>query len=237
MRHIFFAELDSDRVLLTGDEGHHAADVLRIRVGEEIDISNNRGSTARVVVTKVAKGELEGTIQERGTAVEASPRVVVAQALIKANSMSEAIDLMTQTGVCEVVPWRAERSVINGEVGGVKIERWRAAARAAAKQSRRPMIPEVHEVATTTDLIARFREFSVVCVLHEEAISGLAEIDWTRHSSVLLIVGPEGGVSAAELDRLTQAGATPIRIGATVLRSMAAGAIGVASVLAQTAWQ
>jgi 16S rRNA (uracil1498-N3)-methyltransferase len=239
MRSLFFGDISSGKVKLAGEEGHHAADVLRVRVGEEIDVSDNAGQYARVLVTQVSKSEVVGEIQERFSIHNTSPRITVAQALIKGSGMSESVDLMTQVGVHEIAPWHAERSVAHWEEqrAAKSIERLRFVARTAAKQSRNPLVLRVDEVISTDKLIATFPNFPAVVVLHEEATTPLASFDIKSIDSLLMVVGPEGGISPREIDQMVNAGATLVRLGTSVIRSIHAGAIGASVVFGNSSWR
>jgi 16S rRNA (uracil1498-N3)-methyltransferase len=239
MRSLFFGDISSDVVHLTGDEGHHAADVLRVVVGEEIDVSDNTGQCARVMVTEVFKGNVVGEIKERLAVKSAYPAITIAQALVKGSGMSEAVDLMTQVGVSNILPWQAERSIAQWPTdrAAKALERLRVAARTAAKQSRNPLVPHIGEAISTSKLIATFPDYSKVVVLHEEASSPLASIEVESLDSLLLVVGPEGGISPGEIDEMVEAGATAVRLGASVIRSIHAGAIGASVVLGNSSWR
>lgn len=239
MRSLFFSEFAGDRVLLEGVEGHHAANVLRVRIGEEIDVSDNRGGCAVVRIDEVGSGRVAGSVIERRVVEVRPPRIVVAQALIKGEAMTTAVDLMTQVGVTTIIPWEAERSIVrwSGEKALKGVERLRSAAMAAAKQSRNPLIPTVDEVHTAPELTERLASFGAVFLLHEEADLPMSGMQMAGHESVLMIVGPEGGLAPVEIASFSAAGAFTVRLGPTVLRSAHAGAIAAAALLAGTAWR
>jgi 16S rRNA (uracil1498-N3)-methyltransferase len=130
-----------------------------------------------------------------------------------------------------VVPWAAARCVTRwqGERGARSLGKWRTAAREAAKQSRRSWFPEVAELATTSAVVTRLAAAASAAVLHEEAtvpLSGLA-VAPGQDVDVVLVVGPEGGVTPEELTTFAEAGATAYRLGDTVLRTSTAGAAAV----------
>jgi 16S rRNA (uracil1498-N3)-methyltransferase len=239
MRSLFFGDISSDVVKLTGDEGHHAADVLRVGVGEEIDVSDNTGQCARVMVTEVFKGIVVGEIKERFVIKSASPSITIAQALVKGSGMSEAVDLMTQVGVNTILPWHSERSIAQwtNERAAKSLERLRGVALAAAKQSRSPLLPRIDKVISTSELIASFPSYSAVFVLHEEASSPLASVDADKLDSVLMVVGPEGGISPSEVEAMVNGGASLVRLGTSVIRSINAGAVGATVVLGNSSWR
>ncbi len=161
-----------------------------------------------------------------------SPRLVLVQALPKGDRGELAVELATEVGVDEVVPWVAARCVMQwkGERGERARERWQATAREAAKQSRRSWVPDVAPLHTTRQVAERATGGAVL-VLHEAARTPLTGVDLPAHGDVLLVVGPEGGLTEDELALL---GGTAVRLGPTVLRTSTAGAAAVAVLSART---
>jgi len=157
------------------------------------------------------------------------PRLVVAQGLAKGDSGELAVQMMTEAGVDEIVPWSAARSIVRwrGERGARALDRWVATAREAAKQARRAWLPEVSPPVTTGALARR-----ATFVLHEEAEAALSTVDLSDggagRDQIVLVVGPEGGIAREELDCFTAAGAVPVRLGDTVLRTSTAGVAALA---------
>jgi 16S rRNA (uracil1498-N3)-methyltransferase len=214
-----------DGLVLDGAEGHHAADVARLRPGEGLLLGDGRGSTASAVVTAAGKGRLEVSIVERWYADRPHPRLVVAQALAKGDRGELAVQLMTEAGVDEIVPWSAARSVVQwrAERGARALDRWLATARESAKQARRRWLPLVSVPATTEALAPR-----ATFVLHEDATVPLSIVELPDRDELVLVVGPEGGITPDELDAFTGAGAVPVRLGYTVLRTSTAGVAALA---------
>lgn len=213
-----------------GDEGFHAATVRRTRPGEELDLGDGAGTVAHCVVEDVAKGRLTARVQERGYVERPAPTVTVVQALPKSERAELAVELATEAGADAVVAWQAARCVARWE-GAAKIDkglrRWAAVARSAARQSRRPHIPTVDGVVSTAELVDRVRSgrHGTVLVLHESATRPLSDVPLSGTAAVTLIVGPEGGVTDAELAALADAGAVIVRLGPTVLRTSTAAAV------------
>jgi 16S rRNA (uracil1498-N3)-methyltransferase len=231
--------------MLAGSEGHHAATVRRLRVGERVDIADGVGSVAECVVMCVRRGELDCQVLRHRTEPAPSPRLVVVQALAKADRGERAVEMLTEVGVDEVVPWAAERSVVrwDGERGGRARLRWCTAAVEAAKQSRRMHWPTVAELASTEDVVARLAATGLAIVLHEHATRPLGELLRTRRDEasdqtsgqsgeIVLVVGPEGSLADAELGAFAAVGARSARLGPTVLRTSTAGVVAAAVVLA-----
>ncbi|CRK51669.1 Ribosomal RNA small subunit methyltransferase E [Rhodococcus sp. RD6.2] len=217
--------------VLDGKEGRHAATVRRIRVGEHLVLADGRGGIARAEVVEVGKDRLDLTVTARDELPAASPTVTVVQALPKAERSELAVELATEAGIDEIVPWQSSRCVAKWEgpkaVKGVA--RWQAVAVAAAKQSRRPYIPQVADLHRTGQVLARVREVvaagGVVLVLHEAATAELAALELRTVPEIVLVVGPEGGLADDEVAALTEAGAHAVRLGPTVLRTSTAAAV------------
>jgi 16S rRNA (uracil1498-N3)-methyltransferase len=139
--------------------------------------------------------------------------------------------LATEVGADAFVAWQAARCVARWDGGRAEkgLRRWRAVARAASRQSRRPHIPWVSGVMTTGDLVAEVREAvaagTTVLALHESATEPMAKLALTQAFSLMLVVGPEGGIADDEIAALAQAGASVVRLGPTVLRTSTAAAV------------
>jgi 16S rRNA (uracil1498-N3)-methyltransferase len=237
-RAVFLAEdVSGDRVVLTGPEGRHAATVKRLRVGEGVDVVDGRGTRAGCTVTAVGKDTVELSVDGRTTEPPPAPRLVLVQALAKGDRGELAVELATEVGVDAVVPWSAARSVVrwDGERGSKALGRWRSTAREAGKQSRRARLPEVTEPLTTAQVAELVRTAARAFVLHEDATDPLAAQAVPAEGDVLLVVGPEGGITPEELAAFTSAGALTVRLGTTVLRTSTAGAAAAAVVSARTA--
>lgn len=226
-----------DLVTLAGEEGHHAAAVRRIRIGETVVLTDGNGRGIRGEVVAVDKRSLDVRVDELLRAPRPPVRWVVAQALAKGGHDDQAIDMMTQAGVAEVVPWQSARAIVRwtGDRAAKGVEKWRRTVREAAKQSRRLWVPAVHDVVDTAGLAMLVASVDAAYVLHESADRWLAGLDLPRAGSVLLVVGPEGGIAAEELDVLVAAGAVPVLVNDGVLRSSSAGIVGLAQAQALVA--
>jgi 16S rRNA (uracil1498-N3)-methyltransferase len=210
---------------LDGPEGHHAATVQRIRVGEALILADGRGGTAFGEVTVVGRGSVDVAIRERVVRPAADPRIVVVQGIAKGDRGELAVQAMTETGVDEIVPWAASRSVAQwrGDRGFKARDKWAATAREAAKQARRSWLPTVagEPDCSTKQVAARLAGAAAAFVLHEEATERLTTVPLPESGEIVLVVGPEGGISDAELSAF--ADATPVRLGDAVLRTSTAG--------------
>lgn len=218
-------------LLLAGDEGRHAARVKRLRAGEELLVSDGRGALLDCTVATVAGDALRLDVRSRRTVPAAMPRLVVVQALPKGERAELAVETMTELGVDEIVPWAAARSVAQwkGARGQKALERWRRTAREAAKQSRRPWIPGVHPPVTTPEATALLADATAALVLHEEATAGLGALKLPDRGRIVVVVGPEGGISPEELAAFAAAGGRPVRLGDAVLRTSTAGPAALAA--------
>jgi 16S rRNA (uracil1498-N3)-methyltransferase len=234
---------------LAGPEGRHAATVRRLRAGERLDVTDGRGSVAECVVARARRDELDCRVLRRRTEPAPAPRLVVVQALPKGDRGERAVEMLTEVGVDEIVPWAAARSVVRweGERGDRSRLRWCSTAVEAAKQARRAHWPAVAELATTADVAARLSGAGLPVVLHERAACPVRELlgvrpggtredgrgDAAALADVVLVVGPEGGVADEELAAFAAAGARTARLGPTVLRTSTAGVVAAAVVLAE----
>jgi 16S rRNA (uracil1498-N3)-methyltransferase len=215
---------------LAGDEGRHAAVVRRIRPGETIMIGNGRGHGVRGVVVDVGAANLIVEVTNHLTPPPEPRCFVAAQALAKGDRSELAVEMMTEMGVHEIVPWRAARSIVrwSPERTARSLARWRSTVREAAKQSRRLVVPQISEPVTTQQLAHRAASVDLALTLHNEGAASLAEVDLPATGTVLIIIGPEGGIAAEELSELTQAGAQPVSISDGVLRTSTAGVVALA---------
>lgn len=227
--------LDDRTVVLSGREGHHAADVRRLRPGERVDVSDGAGRRLGCRVVSVARGEVRLDVVSRTIEPPPEPRVEVAQALIKQEAAERALAAMTEVGVDAVLPWTASRSVVTWDDERVErgVRRWRAAVTEAAKQSRRAWVPEVSTPVGTDELASRVRQADLALLLDADADRSLASVG-VGAAGILLVVGPEGGVNEQETAALTQAGALPVHLGPTVLRSATAATVAAAVLLSRT---
>ncbi|OBI98040.1 16S rRNA (uracil(1498)-N(3))-methyltransferase [Mycobacterium asiaticum] len=226
---------------VAGDEGFHAATVRRIRVGEELVLGDGAGELARCEVEHSGRDGLRARVLQRWHVPAAQPPVTIVQALPKAERSELAIESATEAGADAFVAWQASRCVARWDGARVDkgLRRWRAVARAAARQSRRAHIPAVDGVVSTAALVTRVgaevADGGAVVVLHESATERIADYALAQANSVTLVVGPEGGVTPDELAALTDAGAAAIRLGPTVLRTSTAAAVALGALGVLTA--
>lgn len=221
---------------LSGPEGRHAATVKRIGPGERVTLIDGRGAWAEAAVTATQKNSLTLVVAETGTTPAPTPAVTVVQALPKAERSELAVDLATQAGADAIIPWQADRCVSKwtGPKVAKGVAKWEAAALAAAKQARRVRIPAINDPVNTTQLIELLQERvgqdTMVMVLHEEAAEPITSLDLAEVREIILLVGPEGGIGTAELDRLRAVGARAVKLGPEVLRTASAAMVALAAI-------
>ncbi|MER6126258.1 16S rRNA (uracil(1498)-N(3))-methyltransferase [Streptomyces sp. NPDC001795] len=224
--------------VLDGPEGRHAVSVKRLRPGEDVVLTDGRGRWTEGVV-KAAEGKDRLVVTDLESVHEeppASPRITVVQALPKGDRGELAVETMTEVGVDAIVPWAASRCITQwkGDRGLKALAKWRATAREAGKQSRRVRFPEVADAATTKQVAALLAKADFAAVLHESGDEPLAAVELPAEGEILLVVGPEGGVSPEELALFGEAGARAFRLGRTVLRTSTAGTAAAALLLGRT---
>ena len=208
----------------------------RLAVGERVDVTDGAGAIADCVVARVLPGEVELAVLSRRSEPRGEPRIVVVQAIPKGDRGELAVEIMTEVGVDAVVAWQAERCVARwrGDRAGKALARWQATAREAAKQSRRAWIPEVTGPEAMPAIARRVAAASRAILLDPDATAALSGLSLPEQGEIVVIVGPEGGVSPAEAESAIRAGAVTARLGPTVLRSSSAGAVAAALALAAT---
>jgi 16S rRNA (uracil1498-N3)-methyltransferase len=217
--------------VVDGEAGFHAATVRRIRRGETLILGDGVGGLARCAVEDSGRDGLQARVVDRWQIPPVEPPVTVIQALPKTERSELAIELATEAGADSFVAWRAARCVARWEGPRAEkgLRRWRAVARAAAQQSRRAYIPSVDGVLTTESLTQRISDAvasgASVLALHESAGAHLTDLPLAQAKSVMVVVGPEGGIARDELAALTHAGAVAVRLGPTVLRTSTAAAV------------
>ena len=223
-------------VEVTGDEAHHAVAVRRMRVGEALVLTDGAGRSAAGTVSETGKRSLTVLVSSVSRTPVPSPELVVVQALPKGDRGELAVEVLTEVGVATIVPWAAERSVAvwRGERAVKSLARWRSTAREAAKQSRRSWFPTVTELVTTAEVAELVAGADAALVLHEEGSSPLTSVDVPGSGTVVVVVGPEGGLTDAEVRAFAAAGGHVVRLGAEVLRTSTAGVVAAAALLSRT---
>ncbi|MDJ0378032.1 16S rRNA (uracil(1498)-N(3))-methyltransferase [Cryobacterium sp. PH31-L1] len=212
-------------VSVDGAEARHAVTVSRVRPGDRLRLGNGAGLLLEGTVLTAEAAVLTLRVDEASETAAATPRIRLVQALAKGDRDELAIQAATELGVDGVIPWAAARSITKWD--GPKVakghERWTSIVREASKQSIRAWLPDVAPLASTKQL-AVLAATTRMLLLDPTATGRLTEVaPPTDDRDIMLVVGPEGGISPAELLLLEQAGATPVRLGDTVLRTSTAG--------------
>ena len=209
------------------DDANHAIRVLRMQTGAEFMLSDGQGSWSQVVATEVKKKSMQVRIIDSGFQQPLATTITVVQALPKGDRAKEAVELLTEAGVDRIVPWASARSIGKGS------EKFAVTAREASKQSRRFRIPEVTETATTAQICEAIKVSDLAIAFHESATSKLSDqVSSHNVEHLLIIIGPEGGLTDEEIAAFTDAGAKVALMGRPILRSAHAGIAAVSAVSA-----
>ena len=207
---------------LSGDEGHHAVAVMRLAVGEQIKIADGSGNWVSGTITEVGKKNLKIDVAQRGSAQAGKPELVVVQAVTKSDRTKEMLELLTVGGADQIIPWQAERCISKWQSDSAS--KWLLLIKEAAKQARRVKLPVLSNEVSTNQLVKLFKDSDKVVILHEDASTGISQINLSKDAErIILIIGPEGGISDSEISQLESAGAVSARMGELVLRSAHAG--------------
>jgi 16S rRNA (uracil1498-N3)-methyltransferase len=204
--------------------------------GERADVTDGCGEIAECVVTAARPGELELTVLDRRAEPRPEPQVIVLQAIPKGDRGELAVELLTEVGADVIVPWAASRCVAvwRGDRAAKSRARWGSAAEQAAKQSRRAWFPQVTAQADLAEAVRRVDAATLAIVLDPAATESLAALSLPDRGDILLVVGPEGGITPAESQALLCAGAVAARLGPTVLRASSAGIVAAGILLSRT---
>jgi 16S rRNA (uracil1498-N3)-methyltransferase len=218
----------NERCRLVGHVGHHIARVLRAMPGEELLLSDGKGYWSRVSIIGVEKTAVDLVVLESGHQPSRDVSITVVQGITKGDRTRENIELLVQAGVDRIVPWKASRSIGKMPDG---VEKLKIAVIEAGKQSRRYYLPEVADVVNMDQLQSIIRSADLSVLLEADTDRKLSELVNTSHhlTSVVLIIGPEGGVSEIEREKMKEAGAIPAKLGRTILRSAHAGIAAVSA--------
>lgn len=225
------AQIQGKRIVITGGDVNHIKNVLRMRVGEEIAVSNGiDGREYRCGIVALTEEEIVCElrfIKEDG--VELPSKIYLFQGLPKGDKMELIIQKAVELGAYEVVPVAAKRCVVklDGKKAAAKVDRWQGIAQAAAKQSRRAVVPQIHAVLNMQEAVAYARELEVKIIPYELA----EDLERTKQiieavqpgQRVAVFIGPEGGFEESEIQMALEAGIEPVTLGRRILRTETAG--------------
>lgn len=221
---------------LTEADRHHLVRVLRLAPGDQIAVADGEGREAKATLLVVSSDIVTADVT-RATERVSHPRIVLAAGIARRERMEFTIQKATELGVAEVWPLASARCVVrlDDERGPRRAERWRRIAEEASKQSQRVDVPRVRDAITLDELLADAGAFDIIIVPWEEAAATATGIGAaldaeaaTAGSSVLLVIGPEGGLEPAEVEALQDVGARIVSLGRTVLRTETAAVVAVA---------
>jgi 16S rRNA (uracil1498-N3)-methyltransferase len=243
MRDRFFVEgvhAVGDLVAFAADDARKLATVLRKRSGDRVQVVDSGGvafgATLDVAGRDVRDVRVCATLDERLDRGDVEPalRVTIAQAVPKGQKMDLVVEKATELGAHAIVPVRSAR-VIGHDTSPAKVERWRRIAKSAAQQSGRVRVPDIADVHEWDALLATFARYDRVYVPWELAepapLRDVFERELADAGSVLVVIGPEGGFAADEVERARDAGATPISLGRRILRTETAALVVLAALL------
>jgi 16S rRNA (uracil1498-N3)-methyltransferase len=209
------------------EDAHHAIKVLRIAAGEIFNLSDGKGAWSKVSVENVNKKSMTVRVLASGFEEALSQQFTIVQAIPKGDRIKESIEMSTEGGVDRIVMWKATRSIGRADE---KIEKLQQTAREASKQSRRFRIPEVSGVATTDGVVDVIAKADLALVFHESAIQTISKTVTAGATHIVIIIGPEGGLTDDELETFAAAGAKVVLMGRPILRSAHAGLAALAAV-------
>ena len=207
-------------------DAHHAIKVLRISAGEIFNLSDGKGAWSRVSVTNVNKKSMSVKVLETGFEDALTEQFTIIQAIPKGDRIKESIELSTEGGVDRIVMWKSARSIGRADE---KIEKLQQTAREASKQSRRCRIPAVTGVITTESVVDEIAKADLALVFHESATMRISQVVKPGAKMVVIIIGPEGGLTDEEVETFAAAGAKVVLMGRPILRSAHAGLAALAA--------
>lgn len=230
----FFVEpsqIQGSRIVITGNDVNHIKNVLRMKIGEEIAASNGMDDREyRCGIEEFTEDAVICTLRFiKEAAVELPCRIYLFQGLPKADKMELIVQKAVELGVYQIIPVAAKRCVVrlDDKKAAGKVSRWQGIAEAAAKQSKRAIIPQLHPVMTWKEAVAYARELDVRLIPYELA----GDMQHTRElleqirpgQSVAVFIGPEGGFEESEIQTAVEAGIEPVTLGKRILRTETAG--------------
>jgi 16S rRNA (uracil1498-N3)-methyltransferase len=207
--------------LFDSEDAQHAIRVLRMQQGDVFALSDGEGAWSHVRIVDVAKKSMKVEVLETGFEERLDTHFTVIQAMTKGDRLKESIELNTAGGADRIVMWQASRSI--GKANPDLIEKLKTTAREASKQTRRFRIPTMEGVLTTKEIVEEIKHADLAIVFHESAQEKLSSIASTSATNVLIIIGPEGGITNEELELFASAGARIALMGRPIFRSAHAG--------------
>jgi 16S rRNA (uracil1498-N3)-methyltransferase len=236
-------QLTESEAVVTGDDAHHIANVMRARIGDSIIVSDGASREVRATIAEIGKGRIVAAVAESlPMTAEPGMCVTIAQSLPKGDKMETIIQKGTEIGAVRFLPFLSERTVVqyDAKKETKRLERWHKIAKEAAEQAHRNRVPAVEAPQTWKQLLQSVREADAAffcyekeagTMLKQQLRSAIAARGGAEGMNVLLIVGPEGGFSEREAQEAEAAGCVPVLLGARILRTETAGLVGLTCLL------
>jgi len=219
--------------VITGSDAHHIRDVLRMKAGDRIELLDGKGAVYLSEIERIEKNKVVCKILEsRELKVESRIKITLAQALPKASKMDFIVEKCTELGSYQIIPMSTERTV----AGKAKLDRWKKIAKSAAEQSGRTIIPEITPLMKFEDVLKTRNQFDLALIPWElEKENTLKKVLTTyppnNPTTIIILVGTEGGFSQKEIKQARAAGFIPVSLGNRILRTETAGMAVLAAVM------
>lgn len=241
MHRFFVPQLYNEEMTISGVDARHISKVLRMQPGAQLQVVSDDGVSALAEIVAIDSEQVTVRCLEKlAESHEPKVRLTLAQGLAKGEKMDFIIQKAVEMGAYSIVPVAMEHSVVrlDGTKADKKVERWQKIAESAAKQSKRDIIPQVQPVQSmakmlenndcSTKIIAYECEdrLSLKTALHQAEEKGITDL--------LLIIGPEGGISEQELEMAKNAGAMAVSLGRRILRAETAGLVAISAIFYET---
>ena len=239
MHRFFIPKPFKQEMQITGRDAHHIMDVLRMGPGDPLQVVADDGISFVGEITAADTNTVTVAAREilRETH-EPDVRISLLQGLAKGEKMELIIQKAVEIGVAEIFPLAMDHSVVvlDRSKAGKKTERWQKIAEAAAKQSKRDMIPDVHEVMKLSRVLQEEKWDLLVIAYESENQVSLKEVLQVHKDakSIGIIIGPEGGLSNEEVNVAQEAGGIAVSLGRRILRTETAGLVTAAAILYET---
>ena len=224
------SQVQGDEIVIQGNDVNHIKNVLRMRPGDELSLSDGEGMDYDCTIASIERDEVRVNIERAmDSCVELPVKLYLFQGLPKADKMELIIQKAVELGVYEIIPVRTKRVIVklDDKKESKKIARWQQIAEGGAKQSARGLIPEIKPLMGFSEALRYAKELDAVLVPYEKA-EGMAKTreiikDLKGKKSVGIFIGPEGGFDETEIEEAIAAGAFPVTLGRRILRTETAG--------------
>jgi len=216
-------QITGQRIAVSGEDVRHIAAVLRMKIGDELLLCDGQGTEYQARIEQVSKNEIATEIVSQSKQALLVPRITLGQGLPKSDKMDLIVQKATELGVARIVPLITERTIVKVKDEEKRITRWQKISREAAMQSNRPDIPVVENIRSLRDYLFSLDPGPGTLLLlpWEEGTEPIKKVLRSRHevASVVVLIGPEGGFSAAEAGIARDKGFHPVSLGPNILRT------------------